>query len=292
MSNGNKIHLFTTWTLFEAFTMDIQHDFALIGSAILLVCVYTFLFLGSFSPIHCRAVTAIAGLVSILLAYCAGFGLMYIMGGETTGVHQLMPFLLVGIGADDMFVLCNSLDQTSLTHPTKERIVSALGHSGPAITITSLTNALAFAFGATTSLPALKSFCIFASVCIVMLYFLVNTFFLAIVVWDTRRVEKRWGECCRICGVLSEDNFLCCCGKFLSQKQREYSKIEFSKKEQEAYKEAEEKADAAIKTVLKASVAERCLGKYFAPFILHKVSRIVFLVLYVILIAVMAYGAS
>ena len=137
-----------------------------------------------------------------------------------------MPFLLVGIGADDMFVLCNSIDQTDLNHPTSERVVSALSHSGPAITITSLTNALAFAFGATTSLPALKSFCLFASVCIVMLYLLVISFFLAIVVWDTKRVEKRWGECCGACGLLDEDTIICCKGKCLAQKQRDYSKIE------------------------------------------------------------------
>lgn len=128
-----------------------------------------------------------------------------------------MPFLLVGIGADDMFVICNSVDQTDIKHTTQERIITALGHSGPAITITSLTNALAFAFGSTTSLPALRSFCMFASVCIIMLYLLVMTFFLAVLVWDTRRVEKRWGECCTLCSVcLDEDTIVCCAGKLLS----------------------------------------------------------------------------
>ena len=63
-----------------------------------------------------------------------------------------MPFLLIGIGADDMFVMCNAVDQTDLKKPAKDRMREALGHAGPAITITSLTNALAFAFGATGSL--------------------------------------------------------------------------------------------------------------------------------------------
>ena len=34
------------------------------------------------------------------------------------------------------------------------------------------------------------------------------------------------------------------------------------------------------------------LGKYFAPIVLSKPGRIVFIVLYVILIAMMSYGAS
>jgi len=145
---------------------------------------------------HCRSGVAGVGIVSILMAYFSGFGLMYYCGFMTTGVHQLMPFLLVGIGVDDMFVLCNAIDQTDINAKTEERLHHALGHAGPAITITSLTNALAFAFGATGSLPALRSFCLYASMCICMLYLLVMTIFLAVVVWDTRRVENKRRECC------------------------------------------------------------------------------------------------
>ena len=72
--------------------------------------VYTFNFLGTYSPMHCRCTVAFAGLICVLLSYFAGFGFMYIVGGKTTGVHQLMPFLLIGIGADDMFVMCNAVD--------------------------------------------------------------------------------------------------------------------------------------------------------------------------------------
>jgi len=133
-----------------------------------------------------------------------------------------MPFLLVGIGVDDMFVMCNAIDQVPYTKTHGERIWMALSHAGPAITITSLTNALAFAFGGTTSLEALKSFCLFACVCIVMLYLLVNTLFLAVVVWDTRRVEKKNKECCGAC-FCKEESFICCGGYFLSKMQREFT---------------------------------------------------------------------
>ena len=172
-----------------------------------------------------------------------------------------------------------------------ERITDALGHSGPAITITSLTNALAFAFGGTTTLLALRSFCMFASVCIIMLFLLVNTVFLSVVVWDTRRVEGKTKECCGLC-MCDEDTFLCCGGKLASQKQREYSGIEISADEIAKRKADEQKYDAAIRTTLDASMAERMLGKYFAPIVLSKPGRIVFIVLYVILIAMMSYGAS
>ena len=147
-----NFYLFTREGFRESFVEDINYDFSLVSSAIILVCLYTGFFLGNFSPTHCRCVVALVGLLCVGISYASGFGFMYLCGGRTTGVHQLMPFLLIGIGVDDMFVLCNAIDQTDIKKPANERIIEALSHAGPAITITSLTNVLAFAFGATTSL--------------------------------------------------------------------------------------------------------------------------------------------
>jgi len=81
------LHLYTIQGFFEAIVEDINYDFSLVGSAILLVVIYTFLFLGAFSPVHCRTGVACVGIFSILLAYGAGFGFMYLVGAMSTGVH-------------------------------------------------------------------------------------------------------------------------------------------------------------------------------------------------------------
>ena len=52
------------------------------------------------------------------------------------------------------------------------------------------------------------------------------------------------------------------------------------------------KYDETTKTVLEASATERFLGKYFAPFVLSNIGRIVFLVIYAFLIAMAIYGAT
>lgn len=62
-----------------------------------------------------------------------------------------------------------------------------MSHAGPSITITSVTNVVAFFVGATTKLIALRSFCVYAAMCIVGLYGTVLTLFACVVVWDTRR---------------------------------------------------------------------------------------------------------
>lgn len=77
----------------------------------MLVSFYTIFVLGTCSGMHCRLVVALMGLLSVGLAYASGFGLAFLLGGEEAGVHSLMPFLLIGIGVDDMFVICNAIDQ-------------------------------------------------------------------------------------------------------------------------------------------------------------------------------------
>ena len=99
------------------------------------------------------------GIICIFMSYFGGFGVMFALGGKVAGVHNLMPFLLIGIGVDDMFVIANAIDQVPFSKPANERVIEGLKHAGPSITITSFTNALAFYFGSTTSLIALRSFC-------------------------------------------------------------------------------------------------------------------------------------
>ena len=192
-----------------------------------------------------------------------------------------------------MFVMCNAVDQTDLSQTAYNRIHKALGHAGPAITITSLTNALAFAFGALSSLEALTSFCLFATMCIIFLYIWVMTIFLSVVVWDTERVHKKQTECCNMlsccCG---EKNPICCCGVCTTPKQRRWAGIEETEAEKSAMNARREKASDAMKTTLEASATERCLGRFFAPYVLSTPGRIVFGIIYLVWLCVAIYGCS
>ena len=81
--------------------------------------------------------------------------------------------------------------------------------------MTSLTNSLAFLIGATSSLNAIKSFSIYASATIMMLYFSVITIFASVVYWDTKRVYLKKGDCCGIF-FCKEDSIIFCRGKLLA----------------------------------------------------------------------------
>jgi len=137
------------------------------------------------------------------------------------GIHGVLPFLLIGIGVDDMFVISSAIDQTNPRHSTVERMRKGMMHAGSSITITTFTNAMAFFFGCTSSLDALASFCFFSGLGVLMLYFTSITIFTAFMVWDIKRQVNKKGDCCGGC-FCKEDSILCCKGSCLTPRQKAY----------------------------------------------------------------------
>ena len=131
--------------------------------------------------------------------------------------HSLLPFLLLGLGVDDMFVIVNSIDQTPNHLSPNERFRIGLTHAGPSITITSVTDGLAFFIGSISTIPALSSFCFYAGFSVVMLYFSFITLFSCWFIEDMRRLHKRRGDCCGLC-CCKDDSILFCRGRFLSRR--------------------------------------------------------------------------
>ena len=78
------------------------------------IVIYCALMLGSCSPIHCRLSATLLGLLCVMLSVQGGAGICYVLDFGAAEVHDTLPILMLGIGVDDMFVICNALDQTSL----------------------------------------------------------------------------------------------------------------------------------------------------------------------------------
>ena len=155
------------------------------------------------------------GLGCIVLSITSGYGLAFAFGRRASLAHNVLPFMLIGIGVDDMFVIVSCVDQTPQHLSADKRCKIGLMHAGPSITITSVTDAIAFFLGSLTSLPALKSFCFFSGLCVLMLYFSFLTIFSPWFVNDMRRAHKRKGDCCGLC-CCKEDSVIWCRGFFVS----------------------------------------------------------------------------
>ena len=153
----------------------------------ILVVTYTVIVLGGCSPVHFRVVITFVGLGCIFISARASEHIPIAMGYTKSEIHIMVPFLLLGVGVDDMFVICNAVDQTDINKSAAERMTEALSHAGPSISITSFTNSAAFFLGALTELLAIRSFCIYAGFAILTLYFVCITVFAAALVIDLRR---------------------------------------------------------------------------------------------------------
>ena len=66
-----------------------------------------------------------------------------------------------GVGVDDMFILISGWRQTDVDADTETRVAQTFRSSAISVTITSLTDLLAFCIGATSPFLNVKNFCVF-----------------------------------------------------------------------------------------------------------------------------------
>ncbi|CAG0900163.1 unnamed protein product [Cyprideis torosa] len=144
---------------------------------------------GMFAIMLLQWLLSIAGLISIGFSTMTALGTCYQLGFVYGSMHRTMPFILLGIGIDDMFVIVQAFDNlpSVIDVPLKQRIGMAMRHAGMAITMTSLTDFLAFTIGATTVLV-----CSFTTVLVA-----VSIFFFACL---EQRFDRMW--------LLPEDSYL------------------------------------------------------------------------------------
>ncbi|XP_042241717.1 patched domain-containing protein 3-like [Homarus americanus] len=144
--------------------------------------IYVVTMIGKFNMVEQRPVLSLLGLS------CVGMAV-----GVSCGVCSAVN-IPYGLGIDDMFVIMqawNNLSPQEQKLELDERVGCALKHAGASITVTSVTDFVAFAVGSTTVLPALRSFCLYAAVGIASVFFFQATLFVACLSVDQRRLEDR-----------------------------------------------------------------------------------------------------
>jgi hypothetical protein len=73
----------------------------------------------------------------------------------------MVPFLILGVGINDMFIIYAAFSHTKESKSTEERISEALRKSGTSVTITSVTDFIAFLIGLTSDFKSVQIFCVY-----------------------------------------------------------------------------------------------------------------------------------
>ena len=204
--NGLLVYPFTKRSFDDVSKGNSQKDLDKLAAGYLLIFCYACINLGKFNRLQHRFWLTVIGIGAIGLGMVSSYGLCLLLGVVYSEMNAIMPFLMLGIGVDDMFVIVQAwetLDDEERNEKLIEKFGLTMKHAGVAITITSVTDLLAFAIGASTAIPSLTSFCIYATFGILFIYFYQTTFFLAWFSLDERRLESSRDAC--LCCWKKED---------------------------------------------------------------------------------------
>lgn len=189
-------------SLGDEFSAAIKGDIVFLSSSYIVIMVYLVIMLSRFD--HVNSMIAVSGCVVLIvgLSFASAMGLGFYFGIPNNQLNNNIPFLLLGLGVDDAFVLASEFDMNRLRHPLdslESSIMRTAKTGGVSILITSVTDALAFLVGSATVLPALSGFCVFAGLGVIFCFLLQLTILLPVLLLNAKRADAGYLDC------------LCCC---------------------------------------------------------------------------------
>ncbi|CAN9513446.1 unnamed protein product [Ophioblennius macclurei] len=146
----------------------------------------------------------LVGLGGILVVGCsvlASMGFYSWIGiPSSLVILQVVPFLVLAVGADNIFifVLEYQRDVRRTGEKREEQIGRVLGNVAPSMLLCSLSESVCFFLGALSTMPAVKSFALYAALAVLMDFLLQMTAFVALLSLDARRQDSNRVElvCC------------------------------------------------------------------------------------------------
>ncbi|OWF51349.1 patched domain-containing protein 3-like [Mizuhopecten yessoensis] len=183
----------------EELSKNISGDLKFFALTILIMLVYASCATSGGNCVSERQNLGRASVLATCLAIASSLGLLSALGVKYVEIAGIMPFLVLGIGLDDMFILMSCLADAEVKGSIEERIMHTMRTGGVAITITSVTDFLAFAIGATSVFLGVQNFCLFTGTAIIFCYLNQLAFFMPCMVINERRVTagRHCGTCLR-----------------------------------------------------------------------------------------------
>ena len=141
----------------------------------------------------------VVGIVIVLMSVSASVGLFSAAGVKVTLIiAEVIPFLVLAVGVDNIFLIVHEFERVNLSHPDEEideRVAKALGRMGPSILLSASTETIAFAMGAFVGMPAVKNFAAYAAGAVFINAVLQVTMFVSVLALNQRRVESLRADC-------------------------------------------------------------------------------------------------
>ncbi|XP_022607456.1 Niemann-Pick C1-like protein 1 [Seriola dumerili] len=170
------------------------------------IFVYIAVALGEYSSwkrilVDSKFLVGLGGILVVACSVLASMGFYSWIGiPSSLVILQVVPFLVLAVGADNIFIFVLEY-QRDVRRPgekREEQIGRVLGNVAPSMLLCSLSESVCFFLGALSTMPAVKSFALYAALAVLMDFILQMTAFVALLSLDARRQDNNHCEllCC------------------------------------------------------------------------------------------------
>lgn len=192
-----KVETFAERSFGDEFERAIVNDIPLVPIVFVLMGIFTCIIFFKRDKVQSRSLLGFMSVVSIFLSIMAGYGLMFVCGIPFTSMTQILPFVFFGVGLDDAFIVTGAYFRLDPSMDVVDRVAKTVDEIGLSIFITTVTSAIAFGLGCTSSIPAVYWLCLYAVPTVIFILLFQLTFFIACLVLDERRVAANHRDALR-----------------------------------------------------------------------------------------------
>uniref|UniRef100_A0A8R1XVE9 SSD domain-containing protein n=1 Tax=Onchocerca volvulus TaxID=6282 RepID=A0A8R1XVE9_ONCVO len=250
-----KTAMFSFSMLKNEMNKNTLYTFPFISLTLLLLVTFTIFSCMTGDWVTSKPLEALMGVLSSSFAIISASGFMFLIGIPFISQVTVMPFLALAIGVDDTYVMLGAWQDTRRTLPPSKRMALSLQEAGSAITVTSITSMLSFGIGSFSTTPATSIFCRFIAMAIIFDWFYQVTFFAGVMALGGKR-EAVGNHCIFV----------------------------WKKMPKEIVEKSKQTTVSSITHVLFAD--------HIAPFLCHKITRIILIGIYGLYIFGAFYGCS
>nr|XP_051713804.1 protein patched homolog 2 isoform X3 [Oryctolagus cuniculus] len=185
---SQQIHAFSSTTLDDMLRAFSEVSAARVLGGYLLMLAYACVTMLRWDCAQSQGAVGLAGVLLVALAVASGLGLCALLGiSFNAATTQVLPFLALGIGVDDIFLLAHAFTEAPPGTPLQERTGECLQRTGTSVALTSINNMVAFFMAALVPIPALRAFSLQAAIVVGCNFAAVMLVFPAVLSLDLRR---------------------------------------------------------------------------------------------------------
>ncbi|XP_045908816.1 patched domain-containing protein 3 [Micropterus dolomieu] len=257
-------------------SMSMQWEFKKSPASVIYLFSITYAIAITFSIISCwrldnvrtKVWVASCGVLSTGLAVLSAFGALLLLDQPFAMTAASCPFMILGIGLDDMFIMISCWQRTCVLDSVPDRLADTYKEAAVSISITTVTNALALFLGYNSPFSSVQSFCLYAGISICFCYLYSVTFLGACMALNGQREaeNKHWFTCAIVPEDLpsksSKAFSICCVGG--------------------SYDRITEKEETGPMTHI--------FERFYGPFLTHKLIKACVFLIYAGYLAVSIYG--